>query len=355
MGSSLSEKDLGQQFRLMATHMEERGRLRSLVYGIVCTPIVGVVLYISRKPDGGLNYFQSAPLDWQNHSDQLLFPIVAGDQVLGYRKAEYCGYTANVVLGEGASATVYSAEGENNVVLKVFNHQEYDDGRIPLAYSAEREVLQQFQENRPNGFPELVKHEENDACLVLAPRGSVVQHLDASDVVRLAKLLIEVNGRGGIVHRDIRPDNMIRSNGKVFLFDWAFSVKEGKSGFAGSGSTASNAVLAQLSQSGYQDVEYGIKDDLESLIKTYCMLQLFHRNDCDKFNACGKDAGKRLKFWIGKEEESIVFQQLVQHCQKVEEGDDMDKWVEELGRMLDGGSQEEATSSSSSSSLSSIE
>ena len=349
-GSKLTEENLGQHFRLMAKHMMERRTVRQLVYGLLCTPTTGYVLKISKGEGGQFNYRQSAELSWGKNWDQLLFPIFGSDEGLGFANIKYGSHTADLLLGEGTSASVYSSSTDDDAVLKVF----HKDGDEQLAFQHELNVYQKMENDNILGFPTLEYYDQTGYGLVLKPKGEVVTFFETTNqVVQLANLLIEVNTQTKLVHRDVRSSNIIQKEDTVYLFDWAFAVEEGKHVFAGSGSTASNAVLEQLA-AGNNNVEYYLKDDLESLLKTYWIANKFGEEDKRKFVAAkqSRQPNEMLQFWNGIEADNR-FKELMEHCRNVEQRENIGEWVEELERLLDGGSEEETTLSSSSSSTSS--
>eukprot|EP00003_Mantamonas_plastica_P029633 TRINITY_DN704_c0_g1_i3.p1 TRINITY_DN704_c0_g1~~TRINITY_DN704_c0_g1_i3.p1 ORF type:complete len:403 (-),score=118.91 TRINITY_DN704_c0_g1_i3:162-1370(-) len=351
MGSSLSYDNLGQQFKLLSKHLEERTQ-RNLVYGLLCTPSVGHVLHVRRTEEGDFSYAHTEQLSWENDKDKLLFPILGTNAELGYVKSTYGNYVADLLLGGGASASVFSCNGEPDIVLKVFK----DD--MSASFEREKEVLnhRELKTQRPKGLPTLVNWGDHESYLALKPRGKLVDEFDNGHVRQLATLLIEVNKKTGFVHRDVRRSNIIVSGNDVYLFDWAFAVnQEGKHVFAGSGSTASNAVLQQLGQ-GYE-VQYTLKDDLESLMKTYWIVNHMGPKDSGIFKGLGQmevtteKNASRLKFWKRMEEEHVRFKDLMEQCRKVTEGeDDMREWVKELWELLNGEGTTSSFSSSSSSS-----
>ena len=129
-------------------------------------------------------------------------------------------------LGEGGFARVHLAQSESGetAVIKL----------IPKAPGADRELLFEDLDGVPNVVPILDRGEWKDFLVLAMPKAEKSlrdylsengDHLSLNDTVQVlsdvAQALVELDGR--IVHRDIKPDNILLLDGRWCLADFGIS------------------------------------------------------------------------------------------------------------------------------------
>jgi len=79
----------------------------------------------------------------------------------------------------------------------------------------------------------------------------------------------------GFLHRDIRPENLMRSESDVpYVVDFGFAVKKAQNVvYSGTITTASNRVLEHVTHQPRERYDFQESDDVSSLVKTIYLLQ----------------------------------------------------------------------------------
>jgi len=112
-----------------------------------------------------------------------------------------------------------------------------------LSKSREVEVLK-ILSNIP-GVPTLVT--EGKDFIVIMPAGYEFVRFTGTQIKDFVQMLKHVHYRK-IIHRDIRPSNLILHNDHVYLIDWGFAVDDGKTEqFRGGLWCAANEILTSVS------------------------------------------------------------------------------------------------------------
>ena len=129
-------------------------------------------------------------------------------------------------LGEGGFGRVYLAQSEcgETAVIKL----------IPKDPGADRELLFEDLDGVPNVVPILDRGEWKDFLVLVMPKAEKSlreylrengNHLSLNDTVQVlsdvAQALVELDGR--VVHRDIKPDNILLLDGRWCLADFGIS------------------------------------------------------------------------------------------------------------------------------------
>jgi len=129
-------------------------------------------------------------------------------------------------IGSGGFARVHLARSESGetAVIKL----------IPKAPGADREVLFEDLAEVPNVLPVIDRGEWNDFWILVMPKaekslreyiGESVEQLSADETVRVlsdvTRALAAIEGR--VVHRDIKPDNILLFDGQWCLADFGIS------------------------------------------------------------------------------------------------------------------------------------
>ena len=97
----------------------------------------------------------------------------------------------------------------------------------------------------------------------------------------------------GIVHRDVRPSNLLRRHGGILLCDWNAAVEIGHTAqFAGTLHYSGDIPLQALEHK--QTYTPSPRDDLESLVRLVVAYRLL--TNCDKLLQCS-DAASTRHFW----------------------------------------------------------
>jgi serine/threonine protein kinase len=143
-------------------------------------------------------------------------------------------------LGQGGIATTYAAEDldiSQNVAIKILSLRELTDWKALELFEREAKILSQL--NHPAipkylDYFQLDTDDDRSFCIVqeIAPGQSLQELVESGwqpselEVREIAQQLLEILGylhqlNPPVVHRDIKPQNIIRqSNGKVFLVDF---------------------------------------------------------------------------------------------------------------------------------------
>ena len=167
-------------------------------------------------------------------------------------------------VGEGATSTVYSAKlGEGEGVAKVMKN-----GFEHLA-GHEKQILDRLE---LAGVPGLLASTKISHGVLFFNR-LLRPFTGTFTVNQVADILdcLEQSHASGVVHRDIRPENIMQDGqGKAYLLDWGFAVIHNLDAtppeFEGTFRYASEAVLnAAIAGRPHRPLP---KDDLESFVKT---------------------------------------------------------------------------------------
>jgi hypothetical protein len=134
-------------------------------------------------------------------------------------------------LGEGGFANVKCLESNGQMYAVKFVRDKNDIDQL----ANERSVLEKFTEMGHAHVIKLVDvmyaedHTISLQAIVLQPVGKPLPYLDAKDVNfdqfnGIKDALQYVHGEHDIVHCDVRPSNMIVSEGRFILIDWGMAV-----------------------------------------------------------------------------------------------------------------------------------
>ena len=112
--------------------------------------------------------------------------------------------------------------------------------------------------------------------VLLSPFLKKLDFLTWDQVRQLAAALKYIHGKGHL-HRDIRRDNVMHNDGKVYLVDFGFALPKGtRSSFRGALSTASDRILDLLvSKGATHEFEYEVEDDVQSFVKVRFVSSFF--------------------------------------------------------------------------------
>lgn len=192
-------------------------------------------------------------------------------------------------LGSGACAEVYEAiqqfASSEKVAVKIFQN--------PASKAQELGNLLRVCKLGLAALPRVVDG-QYDRHLVLAPVG---QHkgLTLEGVLGILDALERVHALN-IVHRDIRPANVIVAEGNAVLIDWGFATSTSAQAYSGTISTASNSVLDAVSRSA-SSVTVTPADDLVSLVRTAAVIWMGLRRHIPREGDACVRAGRVLDFW----------------------------------------------------------
>eukprot|EP01136_Pigoraptor_vietnamica_P024397 Opistho-1_new@77416 len=192
-------------------------------------------------------------------------------------------------LGSGACAEVYEAiqqfASSEKVAVKIFQN--------PASKAQELGNLLRVCKLGLAALPRVVDG-QYDRHLVLAPVG---QHkgLTLEGVLGILDALERVHALN-IVHRDIRPANVIVAEGNAVLIDWGFATSTSAQAYSGTISTASTRVLEAVSRSA-SSVTVTPADDLVSLVRTAAVIWMGLRRHIPREGDACVRAGRVLDFW----------------------------------------------------------
>ena len=143
-------------------------------------------------------------------------------EVIGLNKEWYLGEQ----LGSGGFGRVHHAQSElgETAVIKL----------VPKAAGADREILFEELDDVPNVVPILDRGEWQDFWVLVMPKADMslrdyldqnIEHLSIDESVKVlsnvAQALVAIEER--VVHRDIKPDNILLLNGSWCLADFGIS------------------------------------------------------------------------------------------------------------------------------------
>ena len=212
----------------------------------------------------------------------LLHMISLPIDLLGYQSPslKFLGNEVQTLdfLGFGITSAVYKT-GTPNVFCKVI----YDDIILQSEFKIMVEITN-LSKKLPKDSAlvttlviDTLELKPNDNCLLMNhighyfdSEGDSLKHYHIKSLVLLLKFLHS----NGLLHRDIRPSNLVCCNGTLTLIDFGFACKiNEKTAYAGSKRTVSNSVLTKLMNGNYSLV-FLPSDDLESVVKTlFCYLR----------------------------------------------------------------------------------
>ncbi len=172
-------------------------------------------------------------------------------------------------LGFGASASVYSFSTSNvrykDCVLKLFREEK--------DAATEERILQKLE--GIDGIPKMV--ERIELCTLIHPLG-IPAKINRKVILDIVDILKEAHDRE-VIHRDVRPENIIEVNDKTYLIDWAYAVElnEPDTAYSGTYNFASPEVLQSLMQN--ETPKASKKNDLYSVFWLALeLLKAYHRD-----------------------------------------------------------------------------
>eukprot|EP01124_Arcella_intermedia_P030589 TRINITY_DN6725_c0_g1_i5.p1 TRINITY_DN6725_c0_g1~~TRINITY_DN6725_c0_g1_i5.p1 ORF type:complete len:367 (-),score=21.89 TRINITY_DN6725_c0_g1_i5:22-1122(-) len=189
-------------------------------------------------------------------------------------------YEVMSVLGRGRTSDVYLVRNSQPAtVMKCFK-----TNYLPFL-QIELENLKQLVDCSNIPKVQFVAKE----FLVLFPKGEPVRYFHPQYVRQLINLLCVVHSRG-IVHRDIRPSNLLEVNGTIYLIDWGFATVTGSlNTFQGTFHYAADDVLMTKDLSQFR---YLPKYDLYSVVRcVFIFAHRYLRKTLDRFTI---EDGKRI-------------------------------------------------------------
>ncbi len=296
------KKQIGQimsyAHRLLAVEQPERGEITGFLINDKSVLFLKAICAHS----GQLTFFMTEESSVQRKTANDPIPMGLHFLFSFFKSAPYLGYKPVVhpfgpryphssFLGTGKSSRVFAISGEDNKdkVMKLLTD----------AAEAENEArtLTNLAEWKIPHVPKLIAHA--DKALILTPRAREIATAQFSrrHALQVLKTLKCVHERG-IVHRDIRPANLMFVDKDVLVNDWGYSVEINKAvEYCGTLIHASNRVLQLL---GNKESVFPVTaaDDLESFVRTTFVLT-FPRAAIHQLSKMEvpEAANKLLDFW----------------------------------------------------------
>jgi DNA ligase-1 len=159
-------------------------------------------------------------------------------------------YKRGSLLGEGACGSVWELDGHPDYVVKFVKHGSYWEsstlawlnnrgiGGVPTLLSHAR--VQRGRKNGADGIPYVwfVMERIHDVVSVGSQTETDIYELGQ----QIKKTLVNASKR--YVHRDVKPENIMKKNGKAFLVDWGTAMlnRKGLTGRTGTEKYMSFAV-----------------------------------------------------------------------------------------------------------------
>ncbi|EGG18664.1 hypothetical protein DFA_04160 [Cavenderia fasciculata] len=170
-------------------------------------------------------------------------------------------------VAKGMSSSVYSVletheQHDLLTIVKIYNNVVYKDTELQALTKLSH--LPCIPTIKADGL----------TWILIQPFGQLIRENihPWSHYQKLLKTIVDAHTIG-IVHRDIRPSNIVVADGHPYLIDWASSVTiNSTSPYEGTFYTASSQVLISLSNgSHHQSTSI---DDLVSFVKTFLVIRL---------------------------------------------------------------------------------
>jgi serine/threonine protein kinase len=204
-------------------------------------------------------------------------------------------------MGIGASSTVWCCADESNklVAVKLFNnHAVFDNEKAALEAINGSEI----SVGLVNSFDLTIVYELGMPLVksLWTPRRHVAS-VSSVDWIGLLEKLVSIHQKG-IVHRDIRLENIVILDGDSRWIDFGFAVKPGRlEPHQGSMYTASRRVLKAIMEVDESSdpackLIYCCSDDIESLARTLFLLTS-HIEPPPAARGIKDDAKQLLSFW----------------------------------------------------------
>lgn len=177
-----------------------------------------------------------------------------------YETVDYlgCGSTSIVLLVQDVSGRSYAA-------------------KIPYptkSLQTDHSVLSKLQ--GVNGVPEMLGWFDDGKSLKISPVGQKLNCENISSWSDMVPGLVDVLQKAherAVINRDVRPENIMSAEGRLYILDWGYAVVKGEScAFSGGVTHASERILGLL-DSGSDEVLAEEKDDLEALVHSIFALR----------------------------------------------------------------------------------
>jgi len=208
------------------------------------------------------------------------------------------------VLGRGLTSVVYQGElNKEKVAIK------YYDTKFASFYHNELSTLQKLGQS--TYIPTVLSRDDSGPYFVMSPVGKALETITSDLVIQLLHVL-ETAHKRGIVHRDIRPCNLLEVNENILLIDWGFATTIGVKGpYSGTISFASNRVLQ--AKNLHDDFESIPADDLHSLVRS--VKALTDTTILRQLTKIAKgDRAAYAKQWLEWENTDAVWQKMSTAC-----------------------------------------
>jgi hypothetical protein len=177
-----------------------------------------------------------------------------------YETVDYlgCGATSNVVLVKDVGGRSYAAKIPHSTKSLQTDHS----------------VLSKLQ--GVNGVPQMFGWFDDGKSLKISPVGRKLNCKSISSWSDMVPGLVDVLREAhdlAIINRDVRPENIMSAEGRLYILDWGYAVAKGEPyAFSGGVMYASDRILGLL-ESGSYKVLAEEKDDLEALVHSIFALR----------------------------------------------------------------------------------
>lgn len=135
------------------------------------------------------------------------------------------GYRLVHFLGRGGQCDVY--EGVNNThgvsrhVVKIHHHV--------TSCKTERDVLKILNDNQVGNVPEILEEVGENYNIMTHPKLETIRPVGKSEISgeEVCKIItvVEKAHKLGVIHRDIKPDNIFMKDGEIYLNDWSSAIQ----------------------------------------------------------------------------------------------------------------------------------